>query len=207
MMVPPATVSLMASRALSRCAMHHIASRHAVVGIGQRMASSHRFAPSTFLLHSLSSSSSSPPSSSRGGLARFFSGSRPPLSGPAARSTSSVQASDTLPRKSKTKKQPASSDKATKIELDKLKVNGEIDAVTSEIRAEKSKWEKANDKDKAFYQTSIDTLYEALKDLRATRAKLIDASIAVPVPAPGKSTPLYELCALCCRRPPLCVHR
>ena len=66
----------------------------------------------------------------------------------------------------------------------------------------------ANDKDKDFYQKSIDVLNEALKDLRATRDKLIEASIAapVPVPVPGKSTPLYGFCALYCRRHPLCVR-
>ena len=94
----------------------------------------------------------------------------------------------------------------TTIEVDKLKVNGEIDAITAKIDAKEAEWMRAEGTDKAVYQKSIDTLYEALKDLRATRAKLIDASIAVPVPVPGKSTPLYEFCALCCRRPPLCVH-
>jgi len=98
--------------------------------------------------------------------------------------------------------------RTTKIELDKLKVNGEIDAVTAEIRVKEADWKKANDKDKTFYQTSIGMLNSRLERLITTRDKLIEASIAapVPVPVPGKSTPLYEFCALCCRRHPLCVH-
>ena len=196
MMVPPATVSLMASRALSRCAMHHITSRPAVIGIGQRMASSHRFAPLTFLLHSLSSSSSSP-RSSRGGLARLFSGGRSAPSGHAGGSKASrtpiasVLASDTAHHNRE--KQLAD-------------LKGEIDAVTSEIRAEKASWKKANAKYKPVYQKSIDVLNEALKGLRDHRRELSLASIAAQVPAPGKSTPLCVCCALCCRRPPLCVH-
>ena len=198
MMVPLATVSLMASRALSRCAMHHIASRHAVVGIGQRMASSPRFAPLTFLLHSLSSSSSSPPSSSRGGLARFFSGSRPPPSGPAARSKksrtshTSVIASGATPRKAKK-------------QLDKL--NEEIDAVVTEIRKKEAERKtETNGTEKGVLLKSIDILNEALKDLRATRGKLIDASIAASVPSPaGKSTPSMNVVPCDVDAPPLNV--
>jgi len=104
----------------------------------------------------------------------------------------------------------ASSDKAIKTEKQLSKLNDEIDAVNSEIREEKAKWEKANDLDKPVYQTSIGILNSRLERLITTRDKLIEASIAapvpVPVPVPGKSTPLYEFCALCCRRPPLCVH-
>ena len=87
------------------------------------------------------------------------------------------------------------------------KLNEEIDAVAAKIDAEKAEWKKANAEDKPVYQKSIDVLNEALKGLRATRDKLIDASIAAQVPAPGKSTPLCECCALCGRRPPLCVCR
>ena len=82
------------------------------------------------------------------------------------------------------------------------KLNEEIDAVAAKIDAEKAEWKKANTKYKPVYQKSIDVLNEALKGLRATRDKLIDASFAAPVPAPGESTPLYEFCAFCCRRPP-----
>ena len=64
------------------------------------------------------------------------------------------------------------------------KLNEEIDAVAAKIDAEKAEWKKANTKYKPVYQKSIDTLYEALKDLRATRAKLIEAGIAAPVPVP-----------------------
>ena len=77
-------------------------------------------------------------------------------------------------------------------------VQGEIDAVTSEIRSEKAKWERANAEDKAFYQKSIDMLNSRLERLMTTRDKLIDARFAVPVPALGKSTQ-------CSRRPPLYV--
>ena len=187
----PVPVSLMASRALFRCAMQHIASRHAVVGSGRSMLSSYRFAPSTFLLHSLSSSS--PPSSSRG--ARFFSGGRPPPSGPVVRSASSrtpltpVLASDTSLRK-------------TDEQLRKL--NEEIDAVAAEIHAEKANWKKANAKYKPVYQKSIDVLNSRLEGLISHRRELSLAGIAVPVPAPGKSTPLCVCCALCGRRP-LCA--
>ena len=86
------------------------------------------------------------------------------------------------------------------------KLNEEIDAVAAKIDAKEAEWKKANAEDKPVYQKSIDVLNEALKGLRATRDKLINASIAAQVPVPGKSTPLYELCALCCRRPTLCVH-
>ena len=102
------------------------------------------FAPSTFLLHSLSS-----PSSSRG--ARFFSGGRPPPSGPVVRSASSrtpltpVLASDTSLRK-------------TDEQLRKL--NEEIDAVAAKIDAEKAEWKKANAEDKPVYQKAIDVLNE-----------------------------------------------
>ena len=75
-----------------------------------------------------------------------------------------------------------------KIEL-VLKVNGEIDAVVTEIRKKEAERKtETNGTEKGVLLKSIDTLYEALKDLRATRAKLIDASIAapVPVPVPGK---------------------
>ena len=172
--------------------MQHIASRHAVFGSGRSMASSYRFAPSTFLLHSLSSSS---PSLSRG--ARFFSGGRPPPSGPVVRPTSSrtpltpVLASDTSLRKS---------------DEQLRKLNGEIDVVAAEIRAEKAEWMKANAEDKPVFLKSIDVLNSRLERLIATRDKLIDASIAAQVPAPGKGTPL-ECCALCCRQLRLCVCR
>jgi hypothetical protein len=191
----PVPVSLVASRALFRCAMQHIASRHAVVGSGRSMLSSHRFAPSTFLLHSLSSSS--PPSSSRG--ARFFSGGRPPPSGPVVRSASSrtpltpVLASDTSLRK-------------TDEQLRKL--NEEIDAVAAEIRAKEAERKtEADVAEKAIILKSIDVLNEALKGLRDHRRELSLAGIAAQVPAPGKSTPLCECCALCGRRPLLCVCR
>ena len=189
----PVPVSLMASRALFRCAMQHVASRHAVVGSGRSMVSSYRFAPSTFLLHSLSSSS---PSSSRG--ARFFSGGRPPPSGPVGRPTSSrtpltpLLASDTSLRK-------------TDEQLRKL--NEEIDAVAAKIDAKEAEWKKSNAEDKPFYLKSIDVLNSRLEGLISHRRELSLAGIAVPVPAPGKSTPLCECCALCGRRPPLCVCR
>ena len=166
-------VSLMASRALFRCAMQHIASRHAVVGSGRSMLSSHRFAPSTFLLHSLSSSS--PPSSSRG--ARFFSGGRPPPSGLV--NLSPELPSDALLRK--TEKQLAD-------------LKGEIDAAAAKIDAEKAEWKKANAEDRPIILKSIDVLNSRLERLIATRDKLIDASIAAQVPAPGKSTPLRVFC-------------
>ena len=118
----PVPVSLMASRALFRCAMQHIASRHAVVGSGRSMVSSYRFAPSTFLLHSLSSSSSSTPSSSLGGLARFFSGAPPPPSGLV--NLSPELPSDALLRK--TEKQLAD-------------LKGEIDAAAAEIHVKEAK--------------------------------------------------------------------
>ena len=182
----PVPVSLMASRALFRCAMQHIASRHAVFGSGRSMVSSYRFAPSTFLLHSLSSSS---PSSSRG--ARFFSGGRPPPSGLV--NLSPELPSDALLRK--TEKQLAD-------------LKGEIDAAAAEIHVKEAKRENTPDvAEKAVILKSIDVLNSRLERLIATRDKLIDASIAAQVPAPGKYTPLCVCCALCCRRPPLCVCR
>jgi hypothetical protein len=81
-----------------------------------------------------------------------------------------------------------------KIEVDKLKVNGEIDAITAKIDAKEAEWMRAEGTDKAVYQKSIDILNSRLERLIATRDKLIEASIAAPVPVPvqGKSTPLYE---------------
>ena len=64
---------------------------------------------------------------------------------------------------------------------------------------------KANAEDKPVFLKSIDVLNSRLERLIATRDKLIDASIAAQVPAPGKSTPLCECCALCGRQPPLFV--
>ena len=88
------------------------------------------------------------------------------------------------------------------------KLNEEIDAVAAKIDAKEAERKtETNGTEKGVLLKSIDVLNEALKGLRATRDKLIDASIAAQVPVPGKSTPLYEFCALCCRRPPLCVHR
>ena len=74
-------------------------------------------------------------------------------------------------------------------------------AVTEIREKEAERKTETNGTEKDIILKSIEILNEALKDLRATRAKLIDASIAapVPVPVPGKSTPLYEICALCCR--------
>ena len=95
----------------------------------------------------------------------------------------------------------------TEIELDKLKLNEEIDAVAAEIHAKEAEWMKANDKDKPFYQKSIDVLNSRLEGLISHRRELSLAGIAAQVPAPGKNTPLCECCALCGRRPPLCVCR
>ena len=85
------------------------------------------------------------------------------------------------------------------------KLNEEIDAVAAKIDAEKAEWKKANAEDKPVYQKSIDVLNSRLERLISHRRELSLAGIAAPVPAPGKSTPLYDSCALCCRRPPLTV--
>ena len=149
--------------------MQHIASRHAVVGIERSMASPYRFAPSTFLLHSLtsssSSSSSSSPSTSRG--ARFFSCGRSPPSGLV--NLSPEFPSDALLRNSEK-------------QLTDLK--GEIDAAAAETHVKEAKRESTPDVgEKAIILKSIKVLNEALKGLRATRDKLIDASIAAQVAA------------------------
>ena len=84
----------------------------------------------------------------------------------------------------------ASSDKAIKTEKQLADLKGEIDAVTAKIDdKEAERKTETNGTEKGVLLKSIDTLYEALKDLRATRAKLIEAGIAapVPVPVPGKS--------------------
>ena len=69
------------------------------------------------------------------------------------------------------------------------KLNGEIDAIAAEIRVKEAKRESTPDvAEKAIILKSIDVLNSRLERLIATRDKLIDASIAVPVPVPGKST-------------------
>ena len=85
-------------------------------------------------------------------------------------------------------------------------LKGEIDAVAAEIRAEKAAWKNANADDKPVYQKSIDVLNSRMELLISHRRELSLASIAAPVPAPGKYTPLCVCCALYGRRPPpLCV--
>ena len=54
----------------------------------------------------------------------------------------------------------------------------------------------ANAKYKPVYQKSIEVLNSRLERLIATRDKLIDASIAGPVPAPGKNP---FLCVVVCQ--------
>ena len=75
----------------------------------------------------------------------------------------------------------------------------EIDAITDEIRVEKARRQGTTDVgEKAIVLKSIDVLNEALKGLRATREKLIDASlIPAPVPAPVKNTFLSLSLSLC----------
>ena len=111
--------------------------------------------------------------------------------------TSSHNATTTTPSRNSIGLPIDTSFRKTEMELDKLKLNEEIYAVAAKIDAEKAEWKKANAEDKPVYQKSIDVLSEALKGLRATRDKLIDASIAAQVPPPGKGTPLCECCALC----------
>ena len=84
-----------------------------------------------------------------------------------------------------------SSDKAIKTEKQLADLKGEIDAITAKIDAKEAEWMKANDLDKPVYQKSIDILNSRLERLITTRDKLIEASIAapVPIPVPGKSTP------------------
>ena len=167
--------------------MQHIASRHAVVDIGRSITSPYRFAPSTFLLHSLSSS---PPSSSRG-APRFFSGGRPPPSGLVT--LTPELPSDALLRK--TEKQLAD-------------LKGEIDAAAAEIHVKEVKRESTPDvAEKAVILKSIDVLNDTLKCLISHRRELYLASIAAPVPAPGKSTPLSAvwLCLVLSTPHSLCV--
>ena len=92
-----------------------------------------------------------------------------------------------------------------KLEMQLRKLNEEIDAVAAKIDAKEAEWMKANAKYKPVYQKSIDVLNSRLEGLISHRRELSLAGIAVPVPAPGKSTPLCVCCALCGRRLPLCV--
>jgi hypothetical protein len=70
--------------------------------------------------------------------------------------------------------------------LDKL--NGEIDAVTAEIRAERAERKSEADvEERAIILKSIYLLNARLERLDAHRRELSLASIAAPVPAPGKS--------------------
>ena len=64
----------------------------------------------------------------------------------------------------------------------------EIDAVTKKIDEEKEEWKTATPEKAAVYLKSIDVLNEALKGLRASRDRIIDAATAAP--APGKNPPL-----------------
>jgi len=101
----------------------------------------------------------------------------------------------------------ASSDKAIQTEKQLADLKGEIDAVTAKIDAKEAERKtETNGAEKGVLLKSIEVLNEALKDLRATRAKLIDASIATPVPVPGKSTPLYEFCLVLSTPPSLCAY-
>ena len=85
-------------------------------------------------------------------------------------------------------------------------LKGEIDAAAAEIHVKEAKRENTPDvAEKAVILKSIGVLNEALKGLRDHRRELSLASIAAQVPPPGKGTPLCVCCALCCRRPPLCV--
>ena len=119
--------------------------------------------------------------------------------------TSSHNATTTTPSRNSIGLPIDTSFRKTEMELDKLKLNEEIDAVAAEIDAEKAEWKKANAEDKPVYQKSIDVLNSRLESLISHRRELSLASIAAQVPAPGKNTPLCVCCALCCRRPPLCV--
>ena len=98
--------------------------------------------------------------------------------------------------------------KFLKLEKQLAELKGEIDAVAAKIDAEKAKRDSTPDvAEKAVLLESIGVLNSRLERLISHRRELSLAGIAVPVPAPGKSTPLCVCCALCCRRPPLCVCR
>ena len=90
-----------------------------------------------------------------------------------------------------------------KQQLDKL--NGEIDVITDDIRAEKAKWETASSPDdKTFYKDSINVLNLRLEARSADRSLLLAAlpSFALPQGKHRHSPPRYAP-ALCVCAPSL----
>ena len=79
-----------------------------------------------------------------------------------------------------------------KMDTQLTKLNDEIDAVTKKIDEEKEEWKTATPEKAAVYLKSIDVLNEALKGLRASRDRIIDAATAAP--APGKNAPSRPRC-------------